>query len=41
MSATYVLFHSDCYDGFGAAWAAWRALSDDAAGFAEGAEAHA
>lgn len=27
---TYVLYHANCYDGFGAAWAAWRKLGDDA-----------
>lgn len=27
---TYVLYHANCYDGFGAAWAAWTALGDDA-----------
>lgn len=26
----YVLYHSKCYDGFGAAWAAWKALGDSA-----------
>lgn len=25
----YVLYHSKCYDGFGAAWAAWKKLGDD------------
>lgn len=25
----YVIYHADCYDGFGAAWAAWRALKDN------------
>lgn len=25
-----VLYHADCYDGFGAAWAAWKALGDAA-----------
>lgn len=24
----YVLYHADCYDGFGAAWAAWRYLGN-------------
>lgn len=27
---TYVLYHADCDDGFGAAWAAWKRLGDDA-----------
>lgn len=27
---TYVLYHSRCYDGFGAAWAAWNVFGDDA-----------
>lgn len=27
---THVLYHANCYDGFGAAFAAWRALGDDA-----------
>ena len=27
---TYVLYHANCYDGFGAAWAAWKRLGDDA-----------
>jgi uncharacterized protein len=26
----YVLYHSNCYDGFGAAYAAWKALGDSA-----------
>ena len=26
----YVLYHGNCWDGFGAAWAAWRALGDSA-----------
>jgi len=26
----YVLYHGNCWDGFGAAWAAWRALGDRA-----------
>ncbi len=26
----YVLYHADCDDGFGAAWAAWKTLGDDA-----------
>lgn len=26
----YVLYHSNCYDGFGAAFAAWKALGDSA-----------
>lgn len=25
-----VLYHANCYDGFGAAWAAWKALGDTA-----------
>ena len=25
-----ILYHADCIDGFGAAWAAWRALGDQA-----------
>lgn len=25
----YVLYHANCYDGFGAAWAAWRLLRDE------------
>jgi hypothetical protein len=25
----YVLYHSNCYDGFGAAFAAWKSLGDD------------
>ncbi len=25
----FVLYHANCYDGFGAAWAAWTALGDD------------
>ena len=28
--ATLVLYHAHCPDGFGAAWAAWRRLGDDA-----------
>lgn len=27
---THVLYHSNCYDGFGAAWAAWLALGRNA-----------
>ncbi len=27
---TYVLYHAYCADGFGGAWAAWRALGDSA-----------
>ena len=27
---TYVLYHANCYDGFGAAWAAWKLLSNNA-----------
>lgn len=30
MSDTYVLYHGNCYDGFGAAYAAWRVFGDDA-----------
>jgi oligoribonuclease NrnB/cAMP/cGMP phosphodiesterase (DHH superfamily) len=30
MGTKYVLFHSKCYDGFGAAYAAWKALGDTA-----------
>jgi len=26
----FVLYHGNCWDGFGAAWAAWRALGDKA-----------
>lgn len=26
----YVIYHSPCYDGFCAAWAAWRAMGNDA-----------
>lgn len=26
MHKTYVLYHGNCYDGFGAAWAAWKRL---------------
>jgi len=25
----HVLYHANCYDGFGAAWAAWRKLGDE------------
>lgn len=28
MPITHVIYHADCADGFGAAWAAWRALRD-------------
>lgn len=28
--ATLVLYHANCYDGFGAAYAAWKALGDEA-----------
>jgi hypothetical protein len=28
--ATWVLYHADCLDGFGAAWAAWKALGASA-----------
>lgn len=27
---TYILYHASCYDGFGAAWAAWKKFGDDA-----------
>lgn len=27
---TYVLYHANCYDGFGAAWAAWKRLDNKA-----------
>ena len=27
---TYVLYHASCYDGFGAAWAAWKKFGDNA-----------
>jgi hypothetical protein len=30
MSEKVVIYHGNCYDGFGAAWAAWRALGDSA-----------
>jgi uncharacterized protein len=30
MSDTFVLYHGNCYDGFGAAWSAWSALGDQA-----------
>jgi len=30
MNKTFVLYHSPCYDGFGAAYAAWRSLGDTA-----------
>ncbi|MDX1977340.1 MAG: hypothetical protein SFT94_06670 [Pseudanabaenaceae cyanobacterium bins.68] len=30
MPNTYVLYHGNCYDGFGSAWAAWCALGDRA-----------
>lgn len=33
MLVTHVLYHADCADGFGAAWAAWRALRADAPRF--------
>jgi uncharacterized protein len=29
-SNTYVLYHGNCYDGFGSAWSAWKALGDRA-----------
>lgn len=28
MDKTYVLYHGNCWDGFGAAWAAWNALGE-------------
>lgn len=27
---TYIFYHASCYDGFGAAWAAWKKCGDDA-----------
>lgn len=30
MLTTHVIYHADCYDGFGAAWAAWTRLGDKA-----------
>lgn len=30
MLNTYVLYHANCYDGFGSAWAAWTVLGDRA-----------
>lgn len=27
---TYILYHASCYDGFGAAWAAWKKFGDSA-----------
>ena len=30
MTQKYVLYHSNCYDGFGAAYAAWKTLGDTA-----------
>lgn len=27
---THVIYHQNCYDGYGAAWAAWKALGDKA-----------
>jgi len=30
MHPVTVIYHGNCYDGFGAAWAAWRALGDTA-----------
>jgi uncharacterized protein len=30
VAAIMVLYHADCTDGFGAAWAAWKALGDHA-----------
>ncbi|MBE9128253.1 MULTISPECIES: DHH family phosphoesterase [unclassified Coleofasciculus] len=29
-SKIYILYHANCYDGFGAAWAAWKALNNQA-----------
>ncbi|MBW4598517.1 MAG: hypothetical protein KME29_02615 [Calothrix sp. FI2-JRJ7] len=28
--ATFILYHANCYDGFGSAYAAWKALGDSA-----------
>ncbi|HBL12967.1 MAG TPA: phosphoesterase [Cyanobacteria bacterium UBA11162] len=28
MPKSYILYHGNCYDGFGAAWAAWKCLGD-------------
>ena len=30
LQVTHVLYHGDCPDGFGAAWAAWKALGEAA-----------
>lgn len=30
MSDSIILYHGNCWDGFGAAWAAWKALGDSA-----------
>lgn len=30
MKEHYILYHANCYDGFGAAWAAWKVLRDAA-----------
>lgn len=30
MTQHYILYHGNCYDGFGAAWAAWQALGNSA-----------
>lgn len=30
MPKSYVLYHGNCYDGFGAAWAAWKRFGDRA-----------
>ncbi len=30
MKPIFVLYHANCYDGFGSAWAAWKALNDTA-----------
>ena len=30
MTTTHVIYHADCYDGFGAAWAAWTRLGSGA-----------
>lgn len=27
---TFIIYHGNCYDGFGAAWAAWRRFGDEA-----------
>ena len=30
ITKTWVLYHAECLDGFGAAWAAWKALGAEA-----------